>query len=168
MPVISNTSPLLNLAIIDHLFLLPQQFGQIYIPMAVLAELKIDENLPGSSALRTAIDEGWLVTQPFKNSALVSLLRRDLHQGESEAIALAIELAAEKILLDEKEARQAARALGLSITGILGILLRGFHEGTIPSMKTVTERLKQEANFWIAPTLLSQILEESGEPRKNA
>jgi uncharacterized protein len=163
MPVISNTSPLLNLAIVDHLFLLPQQFGQIYIPVAVFTELKINENLPGSSALDTAINDGWLVTQPVKNLALVNLLRRDLHQGESEAIALAIELAADKILLDEKEARQAARALGLSITGILGILLRGWREGTIPSIKTVAERLQQEANFWIAPTLLTQMLEESGE-----
>jgi uncharacterized protein len=163
MPVISNTSPLLNLAIIDHLFLLPQQFGQIYIPVAVFTELKISEDLPGSSALATAINDGWLVTQPVKNSALVNLLRRDLHQGESEAIALAIELVADKILLDEKEARQAARALDLNITGILGILLRGWHEGTIPSIKIVVERLQQEANFWIAPTLLTQILEESGE-----
>ena len=38
MPIVSNTSPLLNLAIIDHLFLLPQQFGQVLIPQAVLAE----------------------------------------------------------------------------------------------------------------------------------
>jgi uncharacterized protein len=168
MPVISNTSPLLNLAIIDHLFLLPQQFGQIYIPAAVLVELKVNENLPGSRALNTAIDDGWLVTHTVKDSALVSLLRRDLHQGESEAIALAIELSADKILLDEKEARQAARSLGLSITGILGVLLRGFHEGAVPSLKAVTERLQQEANFWIAPTLLTQILKESGEPRENA
>jgi uncharacterized protein len=168
MPVISNTSPLLNLAIIDHLFLLPQQFGQIFIPSAVLVELKINENLPGSSDLKTAIDDGWLVIQPVENLALVSLLRRDLHQGESEAIALAIELAADKILLDEKEARQAARALGLSITGILGILLKGFYEGAIPSIKTAMGRLQQEANFWVAPALLTQILEGSGEPRENA
>jgi uncharacterized protein len=163
MPVISNTSPLLNLAIIDHLFLLPQQFEQIYIPTAVLAELKINENLPGSSALKAAIDDGWLVTQTVRNSALVSLLQRDLHQGESEAIALAVELSAGRILLDEKEARQAARALGLSITGILGILLRGWREGTIPSMKVVMEHLQQKANFRIAPVLLTQILRESGE-----
>ena len=37
MPVISNTSPLLNLAIVENLFLLRQQFGQIYISAAVLA-----------------------------------------------------------------------------------------------------------------------------------
>lgn len=163
MPVISNTSPLLNLAIIEHLFLLPQQFGQVYIPLAVLAELKITENLPGSSALQTAINDGWLVTQTVKDTALVSLLRRDLHQGESEAIALAVELSADKILLDEKEARQAARALGLSITGILGILLRGWHEGSVSSIKALIERLQQDANFRIAPALLTQILQESGE-----
>lgn len=163
MPVISNTSPLLNLAIIDHLFLLPQQFGQIYIPSAVLAELKMNEDLPGSSALKSAIEDGWLLIQTVRNTALVNLLRRDLHQGESEAIALAIELDANKVLLDEKEARQAARALGLSITGILGILLRGCREGTVTSIKAVTKRLQQEANFRIAPALLTQILQESGE-----
>jgi len=163
MPVISNTSPLLNLAMIDHLFLLPQQFGQVYIPAAVLAELKISENLPGSSALQAAVNDGWLIAQTVKNTALVSLLRRDLHQGESEAIALAVELSADRILLDEKEARQAARALGLNIIGILGLLLRGWHEGTVSSIKAATERLQQEANFWIAPVLLAQILQESGE-----
>ncbi len=163
MPVISNTSPLLNLAIVDHLFLLPQQFDQIYIPAAVLTELKINEDLPGSRALQVAINEGWLISQAVENTALVSLLRRDLHQGESEAIALAIELSADKILLDEKEARQAARALGLGITGILGVLLRGWHEGSVPSIKAVIERLQQDANFRIAPALLAQILKESDE-----
>jgi uncharacterized protein len=163
MPVVSNTSPLINLAIVDHLFLLPQQFGQIYIPSGVLAELKIDDNLPGSNALRIARNEGWLITKAVENTALVRLLRLELHQGESEAIALAIELSADKVLLDEKEARQSARALGLSITGILGILLKGRNEGVIPSIKAVTERLQQEANFRIAPSLLTQILREGGE-----
>ncbi|TVQ57074.1 MAG: DUF3368 domain-containing protein [Spirulina sp. DLM2.Bin59] len=163
MPVISNTSPLLNLAIIDHLFLLPQQFGQVYIPSAVATELKVNEDLPGSLALKAAINERWLIPQTVKNTAFVNLLQRDLHQGESEAIALAVELSASKILLDEKEARQIARALGLSITGILGIVLRGWHEGSIASIKVVTEWLQQDANFRIAPALLAQILRESGE-----
>ena len=133
------------------------------IPQAVLAELKIDQDLPGSSVLRAAINEGWLIPQSVSNGALVSLLRQQLHQGESEAIALAVEVSAERMLLDEKEARQSARALGLAITGILGILLRGWHEGTVASMKVATERLQQEANFWIAPALLNQLLQESGE-----
>jgi len=40
MPVVSNTSPILNLAIIDRLSLLREQFGEIYIPSAVLEELR--------------------------------------------------------------------------------------------------------------------------------
>lgn len=163
MPVISNTSPLLNLAIIDHLFLLPEQFGQIYIPPAVFTELKINQDLPGSRALEAAVNQGWLISQAVENTLLVNLLRRDLHQGESEAIALAVECSANKILLDEKEARQVARALGLNTIGILGILLKGWNESRIPSIKAVTERLQQEANFRIAPALLAQVLEESGE-----
>ena len=163
MCVISNTSPLLNLAIVEHLFLLPQQFGQVYIPSAVLTELKINNDLPGSRALQVALDEGWLIPKTVKSSALVSLLRRELHQGESEAIALAVELSADKILLDEKEARQIARTLGLSITGILGILLKGRQNGTVSSMEVVIDRLKQDANFWIKPALQAQILQEIPE-----
>ncbi len=113
MPVISNTSPLLNLAIIDHLFLLPQQFGQIYIPPAVFTELKINQDLPGSRALEAAVNQGWLISQAVESTLLVNLLRRDLHQGESEAIALAVECSADKILLDEKEARQVAMPIAL-------------------------------------------------------
>jgi len=99
MPVVSNTSPLLNLAIIDSLFLLPQQFGQVLIPQAVLTELKVDQDLPGSSALYQAIDQGWLIPKSVSNPALVRILQQQLHWGEAEAIALAVEVSAERILV---------------------------------------------------------------------
>ncbi|WP_422393873.1 DUF3368 domain-containing protein [Phormidium tenue] len=67
------------------------------------------------------------------------------------------------MLLDEKEARRAARALGLGVTGTLGVLLRGQYEGSIPSLKAVIDRLQQEANVWVAPALRAQLLRESGE-----
>jgi predicted nucleic acid-binding protein len=163
MPTVSNTSPLLNLAIIDHLFLIPEQFGCVHIPPGVLAELKVGNDLPGSAALQAAMDKGWLITQSVQNQSLIQLLRRDLHQGESEAIALAVQISAETLLLDEKEARQTARALGLRITGVLGILLRGWREGSVTSMQEAIERLRQDANFRISPALLAQIQQVSGE-----
>jgi len=49
MPAVSNTSPLLNLAIIDQLDLVRDQFGEVLIPEAVLKELRVDEPLPGSA-----------------------------------------------------------------------------------------------------------------------
>jgi uncharacterized protein len=63
MHIISNTSPILNLAIIDQLDL-RQQFTQIYIPPAVLSELKIDEDRPGSIAIRDAVEAGWIRVLP--------------------------------------------------------------------------------------------------------
>ena len=60
MPVVSNTSPILSLAIVDQLDLSRQQFSQIQIPPAVLGELKTDEEQPGSLAIRDAIAAGWI------------------------------------------------------------------------------------------------------------
>ena len=85
MPVVSNTSPLLNLAIINHLFLIKKQFGKILIPHEVSTELKINDNLPGSQQLREAITSGWIATHQVENQALIQLLRRELDRAEAEA-----------------------------------------------------------------------------------
>ena len=95
MPVVSNTSPILNLAIINQLILLQQQFGEILIPNAVLDELKINEERPGSQGIREAISGGWIQSREVANEALAQLLKQTLDQEESEAIALAIELKAD-------------------------------------------------------------------------
>jgi len=47
MRAVSNTSPVLNLAIVGRLSLLRDQFGEIWIPQAVLDELRVEEDLPG-------------------------------------------------------------------------------------------------------------------------
>jgi uncharacterized protein len=132
MPVVSNTSPLLNLAVIGQLNLLRQQFNTIWMPGAVQDELRLDEELPGSSAIRQAIEEGWLLVKPVENAAFAQVLMRELDRGESEAIALAIERDASRILLDEREARRVAKGLNLSVTGVLGILLRAQEAQHLP------------------------------------
>lgn len=88
MPVVSNTSPLLNLAIISRLSLLREQFGEIRIPPAVLEELRVEEDLPGSQAVREAIKAGWLRVRGVKDQPFVQVLQRDLGEGEAEIIAL--------------------------------------------------------------------------------
>lgn len=163
MLVVSNTSPLLNLAIINQLSLMPQQFNQIIIPTAVLSELRIAENLPGSQQLRDAITAGWLTIQSVENQAFVQLLRRELDEGEAQAIALAIQLNADLLLLDERDGRRVARTLGLNLTGILGIILKGWREGQVLSVRELLNQLRQNANFRIAPHLEQQILIETNE-----
>jgi hypothetical protein len=71
MLTVSNTSPILNLAIIEHLNLLPQQFKEVWVPNGVLEELRLDEDLPGSSIIRQALADGWLKVKPIENAAFV-------------------------------------------------------------------------------------------------
>lgn len=166
MLVVSNTSSLLNLAIIDRLFLIKQQFGKIIIPSEVLAELRTSENLPGSQQLQAAITAKWITLQKVEDRAFVRLLKRDLDRGEAEAIASATQLNADWLLLDEREGRRIAGTLGLNITGVLGIILKGWHEGKVTSVKELINQLRTQANFHIAPNLERQILLETGEVNK--
>ncbi len=158
MSVVSNTSPILNLAIVNHLELLRQQFGKILIPNGVLEELKVGEERPGSPAIREAILSGWIQIRKVSNGPLVQVLRQSLDGGESEAIALAIELKASWTLLDEREGRKVAKSLGLNVTGILGILLRARQAGEFEQIQPVIDDLINKAGFRIAPELLAQIL----------
>jgi len=159
MPVVSNTSPILNLALIDRLSLVKEQFGKVLITRAVLDELRVEENLPGSRLMKNALDSGWIQVAEVHASPILRILNRDLDKGEAEAIALALELKAELILLDEREARMAAKDLELSVTGVLGILLRAWHQKRIPSLQHELKMLRNEAGFRIADQLYNKILQ---------
>lgn len=158
MPVVSNTSPILNLAIVDQLVLLRRQFSEILIPNAVLDELKVSEERPGSQAIREVISSGWIQTQEVSNEPLAQLLKQTLDRGEAEAITLSVELEADWTLLDEREGRKVAKSLGLKVTGILGVLLRAKQIGELDSLEPVIDDLINKAGFRIAPQLLAQIL----------
>ena len=164
MLTVSNTSPILNLAIIEHLNLLPQQFEEVWIPNAVQEELRLDEDLPGSSIIRHAVADGWLKVKPIENAAFVQVLARELDRGEAEAIVLAIELSADRILLDEREARRVAKALQLPVTGVLGILLSAYKaEQLSPPMAIILDVLQEEAGFRLADSLVQTVLQACGE-----
>jgi uncharacterized protein len=81
-----------------------------------------------------------------------------LDKGESEAIALGIELKADWTLLDEREGRKVAKSLGLKVTGILGVLLRAKQSGELESLQPVIDELISKAGFRIAPELLVKIV----------
>jgi len=158
MPVVSDTSPILNLAIIGRLSLLNDQFEKIWIPDAVLDELRSEEDLPGSQEIRVALQDGWLGVKKVQNYDQVKVLARELDRGEAEAIALALEMKAEWILADEKEARKICKAFGLRVTGVLGILLKAKSLGKIESLAKVIEELVEEAGFRIGKDILNEFL----------
>ncbi len=166
MPGVSNTSTVLNLAVIDQLVLLREQFGEVWIPPAVLRELRPQEDLPGSRAVRGAKEAGWLIVKEIDDQPLVQALSRDLDRGEAEAIALALQVKAEWTLLDERNARKVAKSLGLKVTGVLGILLRARREGKLPSLQVAVEQLRERAGFYIGNELFAELLRESGETKR--
>jgi hypothetical protein len=161
MPAVSNTSPILNLAVIDRLSLVREQFTTVAIPKGVLKELRIEENLPGSKKILDALEAKWLQVEEIQDSAMLRILKRELDVGEAEAISLAAETSAQWILLDESEARRIAKDLGLKVTGVLGILLRACRQNRIPSLRTEMERLREKAGFYIADQLFEDLLKQS-------
>jgi predicted nucleic acid-binding protein len=123
MIVISNTSPISNLAAIGHLELLQQLYSNIIIPPAVYQEL-IDsgDTDPATLAVQT---QSWIQTQPVSDRVLLETLQSNLDPGEAEAITLAVEIHADRLIIDERRGRNEAIRLGLQVTGLLGISVSG-------------------------------------------
>lgn len=97
------------------------------------------------------------------NRALVRLLEQELHAGEAENIALAIEVRPDVLLLDETEARRVARLYNIPVTGIIGLLIRAKQEGQVSSLAEEMNRLREQGNFWIHDALYRRVLEEEKE-----
>jgi hypothetical protein len=86
-----------------------------------------------------------------------------LHRGEAEAIALATDLNAEIVLIDEQEGRQLASKTGLAVTGVLGVLPRAKRAGEITAVKPEVDLLRSKAHFFVSAALEREILAAAGE-----
>lgn len=163
MIVVSDTSPLSGLAIAGYLSLLQQLYGQVIIPVAVADELKRGGQDDPRIAAALALD--WIAVQQPQDLALVEALQADhnLDRGESEAIALALELKADELLIDERLGRREASRLGLSITGLLGILLVAKRRGLVEAIHPVVDDLINEAGFRVSSQLYAEVLAMAGE-----
>jgi hypothetical protein len=162
MVVVSNTSPLSNLAIVGRLALLRDQFGVVLVPSAVRRELIQLRHPVATELLDQAFRDGWLQATSLLQPA-PGYLGAGLHAGEAEALALAVELPADLTLLDDGDARRRAREAGLRISGILGVLLRAKRDGYIPSLREEIRRLREDARFFIARPLERELLAAAGE-----
>jgi predicted nucleic acid-binding protein len=163
MGVVSNTSPISNLAIIGRLDLLRERYARVVIPSAVRGELLNLTHPAGRAAIEAALSDGWLVEEPVPAQSIFAELRASLDPGEAEAIALAASTNAEVLLLDERRGRLAARQRGLAVAGVLGELLYARNAGRLSSLRGEMERLKGEARFFIDAKIETFILSQAGE-----
>lgn len=158
--VVSNASPLINLARIQRFDLLRRFFEYITIPTAVYEEVVVrGQERDGSLDVRNA---AWISTAVPADALAVAALTAQLDLGEASAIILARELNADLLLIDEIRGRRIAEKLGVNVKGTLGILARARREGLIPNLRDEIIRL-QLLGTWIHPKLIRDILEIVGE-----
>ncbi len=161
MIVVSDTSPLTNLAAIGQFGLLRQLYAELHIPEGVWEELNAEgKRWPGRDEVEAA---DWVRRHAVQNQSLVTALRRDLGQGEAEGIALALELGADLILLDEQEGRHTAQRMGLRVVGVVGVLLDAKAHGVVDAVRPHLEALRQQAGFYLSESLYQSALALAGE-----
>ncbi len=161
MIIVSNTSPLTNLAAIGQFTLLHQLYGQLHIAEGVWGELNAGgKSWPGRDEVAAA---SWIERHKVANHPLVQTLRRDLDRGEAETIALAVELNADLTLLDEREGRHAAQHLGLRTVGVVGILLEAKQHGHVKTLRPLLNMLRSAAGFYLSEHLYTHALMLAGE-----
>lgn len=161
MPAVSNTSPITNLAVIGRLDLLRQQLGSVLIPPAVHAEVLRMPDAAGLSLVQNAISEGWIELRSLASPIPDDL--KALDAGESEALALALETKAPRLVIDESIGRQHAARLGLPHVGLLGILRYAKNSGEIDSLRAEIAVLRKKAHFFISDELEGRLLASVGE-----
>ncbi|CAG0947769.1 hypothetical protein ANRL1_04525 [Anaerolineae bacterium] len=161
MIVVSNTSPIINLAAVGQLDLLRKLYGNVVIPDSVRDEIVVAGNgQPGAHEVATS---SWIKSQHVENRITVTSLELELDEGEAEAIALAIELKADLLLLDEHKGRLVASRLGVRCVGLMGALIEAKQGGLISSVKSVVDDLIEKAGFWISHDLYEHVLQSAGE-----
>ena len=149
--VVADASPLIAFQQIGHLSLVEALFAELIMPPAVAREV-------AASVPRHA----WVVERRLTVPLAPQVIEAALGAGESEAISLALEMQADRLIVDEKAGRHLAQALGLSVVGSLGLLLAAKRKHMIPAVRPLVQSLL-ETNFWISPQLVQRALAEVGE-----
>jgi predicted nucleic acid-binding protein len=159
MIVVSDTSPILSLALIGRLELLRDLYGTIVIPEAVRSELITTDQ----GGAREVAQADWIITHSIEPDVALKLLLREVDRGEAEAIGLAVQLKADVLLIDERKARHLAADLELGVVGLLDVLPDAKQRHLISSVKPILDDLLVRAHFRVSHKLYQRTLFTAGE-----
>lgn len=159
--VVSDTSTLSALIVVDRLDVLKSIYSHLLIPPAVHAELLTLAQFEIDLSVYLAAD--WIQVAEPQDRGRVEELRTELDLGEAEAISLALEREASMLIIDETTGRAVALKLGIPIKGLLGILIEAKIRGELEVIKPLLDRLINEANFRVASSLYERVLRTVGE-----
>lgn len=163
MLVVSDTSPISNLAVIGRLCLLKTRYRRVFIPPKVCEELERLSHSGGAKGIADALSEGWLAIEPLVDQTSLSGLEARVDPGEAAAICLAESIKADKLLVDDRKGRELARERGIKVAGLLSELVHAKLKGRLPSVRSEMTRLQTEARFFIRDDIKAFILAQAGE-----
>jgi predicted nucleic acid-binding protein len=159
--VVTDTSVILNLCAIGQQHLLRDLYHQVLAPSTVIAEFR---RLASADNRFLGLEFPSWIEEAAPKSLHPSLSdSQRLHEGEVAALSLALEVSVDIVLIDDQAARTAALRLGLSVVGLLGILVEARDKDLIPALAPIVDRLQEEAGFWISPALRLTVLRAVGE-----
>lgn len=165
MTVVADSSVIIVLWRVQRLNLLHQLFGEVVIPAAVATEISV-QGKPGSTLLS---ETDWIKPASLFDITLADrfisgaegMPRLDI--GESEAIALALELKANALLVDDRQGRMVAKQMGIRVIGVVGILLLAKRVGLISEIRPVLDALVEDVGFRLNRRLYQHTLELADE-----
>lgn len=158
--VLSDSSPLIGLAVADAFGILRRLFKTISITDSVRREVTAHKMLPGAIEVTQGIAEGWIerVRDPRAGMSFPTL-----GPGETTTLHVAIRMASQcLVLMDDAAARAEARARGITVTGTAGVLLVARQRNLIPAVRPRLEKLFA-AGFRMSPGVIGAILDQAGE-----
>jgi predicted nucleic acid-binding protein len=158
--VVADTTPLLYLILIEHAHILPSLYGRVLVPPAVVLELTHDQTPSMVREWLTDLPD-WLQVRAPREVGNSSV---PLGPGEWEAIALAEEVQADALLIDDRDGRQEALRRHLPVIGTLRVLADASDHG-FADLGTVLSRLRQ-TNFRASEELFQWLLTRETEQRE--
>ena len=153
MLVITDTSPLHYLVLIDHPTILPALFGRVLIPPAVAEELQRPRT-PAPVRAWMGSPPAWLAVRTPCQPLVITAL--PLGAGERQAISLAQDLRAELLLMDDLEGREEAEHHGFAVMGALRVLELAAERGLLDFPTAITKL--QATSFHLPLSLVREML----------
>jgi predicted nucleic acid-binding protein len=135
-------------------------YGQVDVPPAVASELL---NGYGAVPIVSVSQIPFIQIRSPKDVSRVRQLMLRLDEGESEAIALALESQDPLLLMDESHGRSIASQFNIDFTGTLGILLRAKIAGKLAAVAPLVDHLQKGLGFYISARIRTHVLGLAGE-----
>ena len=160
MNVASNTGPLIALAKINRLLVLERLFDKVLIPAVVHREL-LAKSGDEADRLDQALAAFVRVAQITDRKPEVIAATQGLDVGERDAIALAHQTGL-SLIIDDRVGRRAARQLGVSVTGVAGVLIQARKCGWIASVRQELAMIR-DRGYWLSDELIDTAASLAGE-----